>query len=81
MDQRPHAQDLGRQHSELVRPLPNALQPAPPSAKPHPLWAVDTTKAPADAGETVATVNVAMFGATGVEGDGGVRIPGRRALS
>jgi len=29
----------------------------------------------------VATVNVAMFGATGVEGDGGVRILGGRALS
>jgi hypothetical protein len=29
----------------------------------------------------VATVNVAMFDATGVESDGGVRILGGRALS
>jgi|SRR5271157_3572402 len=36
---------------------------------------------PADACETVATVNVAMFDATGVESDGGVGILGGRALS
>ena len=36
---------------------------------------------PADACETVATVNVAMFDATGVESDSGVRILGGRAFS
>ncbi len=43
--------------------------------------AVDTATVPADARETAATVNVAMFDATGVESDGRVRILVGRALS
>jgi hypothetical protein len=63
----------------------------PPSSPPHKnrrsgagnvrCWAVDTATVPADVGKTVATVNIAMFDATGVESDGGVRILGGRALS
>ena len=81
MDRRPHAQDL--------RPTAQRARPSAARRSMARTAICQTASAlgggycdgPADAGETVANVNVAMFGATGVEGDGGVRILDGRALS